>query len=123
MPGNATQQGPGGAVAEPPIVAAVVWIGPEGALVASRDAAGVSDVREVPLRTDDPGDVSGYLTDVVDELGGARRVVVLGPSDLRLDLEREFVAIGHHPERIADAGPSGTLDADALLERLAAIEA
>jgi hypothetical protein len=123
MLGDAAQQGPGGAVAEPPIVAAVVWIGPEGARIASRDAQGVTGVRDVPLRDEDPDDMSGYLADVVDAIGGARRVVVLGTSDMRLDLEREFVAIGHHPERIADAGPSGSLDADALLERLAAIDA
>ena len=122
MLGNAVQQGPGGAVAGPPIVAAVVWVGAEGARIACRDALGVTAVREVPPRADDPDDASGYLADVVDALGGARRVVVLGPDDLRLDLEREFVAIGHHPERIADAGPSGTLDDAALLERLAAIE-
>jgi hypothetical protein len=123
MLSNAVQQGPGGAVADPPIVAAVVWIGADGARIACRDAIGVTAVREVPRRTEDPGDVSGYLTDVVDALGGARRVVVVGPGDMRLDLEREFVAIGHHPERIADAGPSGTLDDEALLARLAAIEA
>jgi hypothetical protein len=123
MLGNAAQQGPGGAVAEPPIVAAVVWVGAARARIASRDALGVTAVREVPLRAGDPDDVSGYLTDVVDALGGARRVVVLGPDDLRLDLEREFVAIGHHPERIADAGPAGTLDDDALLARLATIPA
>ena len=123
MLGDAAQQVPGGAVAEPPIVAAVVWIGSDGARIACRDGLGMVAVREVPLRREDPDDVSGYLTDVVDALGGARRVVVLGPDDLRLDLEREFVAIGHHPERIADAGPSGTLDTDALLARLAAIEA
>ena len=85
MLGDAAHKGSGGTVAEPPIVAAVVWIGPEAALVASR------------------------------------RVVVLGPDDLRLDLEREFVAIGHRPERISDAGPAGEIGADALLERLAAI--
>jgi len=118
---NAAQGRPGGAVAEPPTVAAVVWIGPEGARVASRDALGMTDVREVPLRMDDPDDVSGYLADVVDAIGAARRVVVLGPADMRLDLEREFVAIGHHPERIADAGPSGSLEDDALLGRLAAL--
>jgi len=123
MLGNAVQHGPGGAVAGPPIVAAVVWIGADGARIACRDAVGVMAVREVPLRMEDPDDVSGYLADVVDALGGAKRVVVLGPDDLRLDLEREFVAIGHHPERIADAGPSGTVDDEALLARLAAIEA
>jgi hypothetical protein len=122
MLGNAAQERPGGAVAEPPIAAAVVWIGPGGARVASRDTLGVTSVHEVPVRSDDPDDVSGYLADVVDAIGAARRVVVLGPADMRLDLEREFVAIGHHPERIADAGPSAALDDDALLERLAALE-
>ena len=111
-------QGSGGAVADPPIVAAVVWIGPDGALVARRDEAGVAEVRAV-----DPDDLSSYLADVVDAIGGARRVIVLGPDDLRLDLEREFVAIGHHPERIADAASVGGHDADALLARLAAIPA
>ena len=91
--------------------------------MASRDAAGVSAVREVPPRSEDPDDVSGYLTDVVDAIAGARRVVVLGPDDLRLDLEREFVRIGHHPERLSDAGPTGAVEADILLERLAAIDA
>jgi len=121
--GNAMHQGFGGAVAKPRTIAAVVWIGPDGALVACRDEDGVADVRAVTLRAEDPDDVSIYLADVVDAIGGARRVIVLGPDDLRLDLEREFVAIGHHPERIADAGSAGVVDADALLARLAAIEA
>ena len=121
MLGDAAHKGSGGTVAEPPIVAAVVWIGPEAALVASRDDAGVARVREVRPRLEDPDEVSPYLADVVDAIGGARRVVVLGPDDLRLDLEREFVAIGHRPERISDAGPAGEIGADALLERLAAI--
>jgi hypothetical protein len=103
-----------------PSGAAVVWMGPDGAMVARRDAAGTVAIIDVPgpsCRVDRPG---RYLVDVVDEVGDAARVVVMGSDALRLDLEREYVAIGHRPDRIVDVAPSDEIDRDAVLERLAA---
>jgi hypothetical protein len=69
-------------------------------------------------RSDEPG---RYLAAVVDEIGEAARVVVLGADALRVDFEREYVAIGHRPDRIVDVSPHEALDRDAVLARLAAI--
>ncbi|HLO36825.1 MAG TPA: hypothetical protein VK194_12110, partial [Candidatus Deferrimicrobium sp.] len=58
-----------------------------------------------------------YLADVVREIGDRERVMILGPNEVRLDLEREYVAIYRRPERLVDVEPAGRLDAEALVRR------
>jgi hypothetical protein len=49
------------------------------------------------------GDASGrYLHRIIDEVGDAERVSIAGPGDLRLALEREYVAIRRRPDRLHD---------------------
>jgi hypothetical protein len=103
--------------------AAVVWIGPEGAMIARRNAAGEVDILDIPRSSAGPDHPRHYLVEVVDGIGAAARVVVLGPDTLRLDLAREFVAIGHRPDSIVDVSPHEQLDRDAILARLASIPA
>jgi len=112
-PGPPAHGGPGSA--------AVVWIGPEMAMIARRDGAGEVDILDIPRSSAGPDDPRHYLVEVVDRIGAAARVVVLGPDALRLDLEREFVAIGHRPDRIVDVSPHERLHRDAILARLASI--
>jgi hypothetical protein len=101
--------------------AAVVWMGPDGAMVARRDAAGEVAILDVPGPSAGPDRPARFLVDVVDGIGDADRVAVMGADTLRLDLEREFVAIGHRPDRIVDVAPGDVIDRDAVLERLAAL--
>jgi hypothetical protein len=61
------------------------------------------------------------LAQVAHSIGPVDRVLVLGHDELRIALEREIVAIGHHPETIRDAGDEGPMDEAALAERLASL--
>lgn len=45
---------------------------------------------------------SGYLRQIVHEVGDAYRVTIVGPADVRLALEREYVAIHRQPDRLRD---------------------
>ena len=103
--------------------AAVVWIGPDGAMVARRDTTGAVEFLDIPRSSTSRDEPGRYLAGVVGEIGEAARVVVLGTDALRVDFEREYVAIGHRPERIVDVSPHEALDRDAVLARLAAIPA
>jgi hypothetical protein len=59
-----------------------------------------------------------YLAIVVRAIGERERVVILGPSSMRLALEREYVAIHHRPERLVDVEPAGALDPNELVRRV-----
>jgi hypothetical protein len=59
-----------------------------------------------------------YLAMVVRAIGDREVVVILGPSSLRLALEREYVAIYHRPERLVDVEPAGRVDESKLVDRL-----
>lgn len=102
------------AVTTGPVIHAVVWIEPGHALVARR-TTGVADAVVETLELA-PGPVG--LADVAHRVGKADHVLVLGSDDLRLALEREIVAIGHHPEQIREEHTPGPIDPDALLARL-----
>lgn len=96
---------------------AVVWIEPGRAIVVRGTATGEPASFELALP-------SGYaatppaLAEVAHRIGDVDRVLVLGNEDLRTALEREIVAIGHHPEAIREETISGAVDADALVARL-----
>jgi hypothetical protein len=96
-------------------VNAAIWIEPGRALVALGAAGDAKPaLEEVILAAGAPG-----LADVAHRVGEADRVLVLGPDDLRLALEREIVAIGHHPERIREEVVTGaTVTAEDLVTRL-----
>jgi ribonucleotide monophosphatase NagD (HAD superfamily) len=98
-----------------PGVNAAVWIEPARALVA-RAVPGVADptVEEVVLTSG-----ATAIADVAHKVADADRVLVLGPDDLRLALERELVVIGHHPERLREEPASGRrMTAEDLVARL-----
>jgi hypothetical protein len=59
-----------------------------------------------------------YLAQVVRVIGDRQRVVILGPSSVRLALEREYVAVFKRPDRLVDVEPAGPIDPDALIDRL-----
>lgn len=80
---------------------AVTWIDRRSAIVASIAPDGALVIDELTLPTDHP-DEAPALAHVADAIGDVERVLVLGPVDMRTALERELVAIDHHPERIRD---------------------
>ncbi len=67
--------------------------------------------------------MSSYLALVVRAIGDRQRVVILGPSSARLELEREYVAIYRRPDRIVDVEPAGAVNTEDLVERLRALAA
>jgi hypothetical protein len=76
---------------------AAIWIEPGRAVIARRTGRAAPVAEVVPFAG---GPVA--LAELAHRIGQADHVLVLGPDDLRLALEREIVAIGHHPERIRE---------------------
>lgn len=64
-----------------------------------------------------------YLALVVRVIGDRQRVLILGPSSVRLALEREYVAVFRRRDRLVDVEPAGTIDAEELVVRLRALAA
>jgi hypothetical protein len=100
-------------------VAALAWVGPDVTIVARRTASGWVDVVRVARDEDAPT----YLGRVAHQVGDAARVLIMGPDGLRTQLEREYVAIFHHPDRLVDVEPAGDVTEAALVERLRALDA
>ena len=99
---------------------AVVWINGRQAMVAMMSHDGRISTCEI-----DRGWLpeSSYLTQVVRVIGDRRRVVIHGPSSVRLALEREYVAIFRRPDRLVDVEPAAAVDLQGLVDRLRALSA
>ena len=97
---------------------AVVWINRRQAIVATMGSDGRVSTCEINrgLEPELP-----YLALVVRAIGDRERVVILGPSSIRLALEREYVAVYRRPERLVDVEPAGSLQAKELVGRLHAL--
>lgn len=107
---------------------AVTWLDRRRALVIKTAPDGSIDVDRIDR--DAPGDGRTYLARIAHQLGTEGRVVVVGPWVERTELEREYVAVWGHPERLVDVEPSGPLareaadlDDEALVEALRGIVA
>jgi hypothetical protein len=59
-----------------------------------------------------------YLAQVVRVIGDRQRVVILGPSSVRLALEREYVLMYQRPDRLVDVERAGALELQDLVDRL-----
>lgn len=97
---------------------AVAWINRRQAIVATMGSDGRISTCEINrgLEPELP-----YLALVVRAIGDRQRVVILGPSSIRLALEREYVAIYRRPDRLVDVEPAGALHAEELVGRLRAL--
>ena len=93
--------------------AAVVWIDPARAIVAR--TAEPDMTREI-LRGAEAR--AAYLARIVHAVGDAERVLILGPGDDRLALEREYVSLYRRPDRLVDVEPSGPIGIESLVARL-----
>jgi hypothetical protein len=99
--------------------AAVAWIDDRHAVVVDMDRSGRTASCTIQRQG---APLERYLALVADAIGDRERVLILGPSDARLELEREYVAIYHRPDRLIDvepAGPIGTMDLTRRLRELA----
>ncbi len=94
---------------------AVVWINGRRAIVARMSEEGriTTSTIERALDAESP-----YLANVVHAIGDCERVVILGPSSVRLVLEREYVAIHHRPDHLVDVEDAAAIDEAKLVERL-----
>lgn len=99
---------------------AVVWINGRHAILATMSGDGRISTCEIDrgLEPEPP-----YLALVVRAIGDRERVVILGPSSVRLALEREYVAIFQRPDRLVDVEPAEAIDAEELVDRLRALAA
>ena len=91
---------------------AVVWIDDSQAIVATMGDDGRISTCEfergwLPEVT--------YLAQVVRLIGDRERVTILGPSSMRLLLEREYVTVFHRPDRLIDVEPAGPVPTDELV--------
>ena len=99
---------------------AVVWIDDSKALVAAMGVGGRVSTCEfergwLPEER--------YLAQVVRVIGDRERVTILGPSTMRLLLEREYVTVFHRPDRLIDVEPAGPIPADELVARVRTLAA
>ena len=97
---------------------AVVWINRRQAIVATMACDGQISTCEINRGLESE---LAYLALVVRAMGDRERIVILGPSSIRLALEREYVGIYRRPERLVDVEPAGSLHAEELVGRLHAL--
>ena len=99
----------------PAAPSAVAWINERQATVATMSHDGRISTCEISRGW--LGERS-YLAQVVRVIGDRKRVVILGPSSVRLALEREYVAVFKRPDRLVDVELAGPIDTGALIDRL-----
>jgi hypothetical protein len=59
-----------------------------------------------------------YVAQVVRIIGDRQRVVILGPSSVRLALEREYGLTYQRTDRLLDVEPAGAVELQDLVDRL-----
>ena len=109
---------PGAGAMVPP--SAVAWIDDQRSLVAAMSYDGFVTKCEISRGwLTEPA----YLARVSRVIGDRQRVVILGPSDLRLALERDYVATIRRRDRLVDVEPEGPVTLDQLVDRLVLLAA
>lgn len=94
---------------------AIVWIDGRHAIVARAAAGGGISTEWVDRGAESETE---FLAHVVHQIGDRPTVSIVGPSGVRLALEREFVAISHQPDRLLGI-PAAARNAEAqILERM-----
>jgi hypothetical protein len=99
---------------------AIVWINGRGAVIAAMEPD-----RGITTCTIDRGlePEESYLRLVVHAIGDRERVMILGPSSVRLALERDYTSIYQRPDRLVDVEPAGPMDQATLVDRLRELSA
>ena len=99
---------------------AVAWINGRHAVVAVMSHDGRISTCEIDRGT---WPQERFLAHVVSAIGDRERVVILGPSSVRLALEREYVGMFHRPDRLVDVEPAGPVSREDLVARLRTLSA
>lgn len=97
---------------------AVVWINGRHAIVARMSGDGRISTYEIDRGVEPE---LSYLALVIHSIGDQERVMILGPSSVRLALEREYVAIYRRPDRLVDVEPAEAIDTGDLVDRVRAL--
>jgi hypothetical protein len=108
---------PAPATPAPSVARAVAWLEPGRAVIARGTGIDAPVVAVIALEGGEEAPAPA-LAAVARAIGTVERVVVIGPADLRLALEREIVAIGHRPDVIRDADVDGPIDTGVIVEEL-----
>lgn len=95
--------------------AAVVWLSHREAIVGSTWRRGD---RVTSLERDELEPLSAFLNRVLDQVGDAGPVIVVGPEAARLELERAYVSMYRRPDRLLDVAAPVRLSAPEILARL-----
>jgi hypothetical protein len=98
-----------------PEPSAVVWVDADHAIVASTDPDGGIATEKVDRGAQSETE---YLAHVVHEIGDRPTVSVVGPSSVRIALEREFVAVNQRPDRLVGIPISARVAEAWILERM-----
>ncbi|MEX2184883.1 MAG: hypothetical protein WEC14_10580 [Chloroflexota bacterium] len=102
------------------VPSAVVWINGREASVVTMSGEGRISTCEI--RRGWLPELS-YLAQVVRGIGDRQRVMILGPSSVRLALEREYVAAYQRPNRLVDVEPAGRVSPEMLVDRVRVLAA
>jgi hypothetical protein len=94
---------------------AAVYVDSDHAIVARTTIDGAIAVTDIRRRR--PEDLS-YVIRIVDEIGERERVVIVGPDEARLEVEREYVTVFHRPDVLVDVEPSAHETAAQVISRL-----
>lgn len=85
--------------------AAIVWIDRAHAQTIVIETGGRITIDSFVVPGPMPTDAENLaLLHVVEAIGDAPRVMLLGDPEMRLALDREYVALRHQPERLVDVG-------------------
>ena len=99
---------------------AVVWINGRHAVVAVADGEVGITSSTVERVVESEAD---FVARIVGAVGDSARVMVLGPTSLRLAVQRAYVAVSHRPDRLVELDRHGPVDRKELAERLRALGA
>ena len=94
---------------------AVTWIDRDRALVARDRPDGGIAISAVDR---DRAERTVYLGRVACEIGDRDRLVIMGPGQLRTELEREYVVTYRRPDRLLDVEPAAEMTEAELIRRL-----
>jgi len=116
----ATAQVLDAAASETATPSAVVWINGRHAFMALSSQDGRISTSEITRAWSTE---TAYMAHVVGVIGDRERVVILGPSSARLELEREYVAMFHRPDRLVDVERADALSPEEIIDRLRTLAA
>ena len=99
---------------------AVVWIDRDQAIVARTEPD--RTISTIIVRRAARQELR-WLADVVHEIGEHERVMIVGAEPIHVALEREFVAIGHRPDRLVPSPSPASPAAVEIARHLQALAA